>query len=274
MTAKPFLKWVGGKSRSAAAIADRVGPTEDVYAEPFLGSAAVFFELSNRGWLAGNVLLSDSSIELVTTFKTVRDYVDELIERLKSYRRMHERRPDWYGVVRDMDPGELSDVELAARMIYLNRTCFNGLYRLNRRGRFNVPKGNYANPRILDEDNLRACSKALQGAHVVCADFESMMREVSGRSVVYADPPYLPTGGSPNSFTGYSRHGFGLEDHQRLAARASALRDDGARVVVSSSDTPEAKKSYAGWSCEPIAVRRSVGRDVGSRVKIDELLFF
>ncbi|HSJ58595.1 MAG TPA: Dam family site-specific DNA-(adenine-N6)-methyltransferase, partial [Anaerolineae bacterium] len=207
MKAGPFVKWAGGKGQLLSQLDPYLPPHFGRYVESFVGAGALFFHLYNRGRLAGlDVILIDSLAELIDCYRVVRDSVDELIAGLEQHE-AHKHDPDYYYAVRawDRHPGyqERGDVERAARFIYLNRTCYNGLYRVNRKGQFNVPFGRHANPAVCAPGRLRAASQALQGVTLLAADFSRCEQFAAAGDLFYFDPPYHPLSSTAH-FTGYT----------------------------------------------------------------------
>jgi DNA adenine methylase len=223
--ARPFLKWAGGKGQLLDQFEPLFPRQFAGYHEPFTGSGAVFFRLRPR-----RAVLSDANRELVEAFEVVRDDVDALIRLL----RRHPYEERYYYRMRALDPSDLSKVERAARLLYLNRTCFNGLYRVNRSGQFNVPFGRYANPVICPEENLRAASAALEGVPVKNEPFERVVGRARRGDFVYFDPPYFPLSAT-SSFTAYTRDAFGPEQQERLRDVVVALSLRGCKVMLSNS---------------------------------------
>ena len=263
----PFVKWVGGKRQLLPELLRRVPDLRGArYHEPFVGGGALFFALSTRGSL-GAVRLTDVNVELVNAYQVVRDRVEPLIEALRQHRNDEER----YYQVRSQDPHTMSPVERAARLIYLNKTCFNGLYRENRRGQFNVPFGRYTSPNICAEDNLRAASTALQRVVVEATSFEDTTREAAPGDFVYFDPPYVPVSAT-SSFVSYSAGGFDERAQERLALTAATLADHGVNVMVSNSVAPLVRKLYAGFWIEEVSASRSVNSRGDRRGKVGELV--
>lgn len=276
--AGPFLKWPGGKRRLADRILAALGPVDATctYHEPFVGGGSVFFALQER-LPTLRAQLTDSNAELMNLYQVIRDGVEVLIGTLdRSFYRYAEDR---YYEIRASAPSSL--VERAARTIYLNKCGFNGVYRVNNAGQFNVPFGRHTNPRILDPDGLRAASAALQAVTLSTCDFRHFLtapsdftaaerRDWAAGMVVYCDPPYLPI--KAGAFTRYAGP-FGEVEHRALAATARALVADGARVVLSNSDTPLVHELYPDPWFEriPIAVARSVSR-TGDRATAAELI--
>lgn len=266
LPSRPFLKWAGGKRRLLRQYEPFLPQRIDTYYEPFLGGGAVFFHLAER---ANRAVLGDINPELVNVYCCVRDQVETLIRHLWDHQRRHT--PDYYYEVRQRQQLR-SPVERAARLIYLNKTCYNGLYRENSQGHFNVPVGKYKNPAICDPALLRAASAALQIADIEAFSFETLLeRSLTPRDFVYFDPPYHPI--SPtSSFTGYSRYGFTGADQERLAMVFRTLATQGQRVMLSNSDCDLIRQLYQGFTMHPILAARAINSRAGRRGKIGELL--
>jgi DNA adenine methylase len=262
--AKPFIKWAGGKSRLLPALSRHFPPRGETgrYFEPFLGGAALFFHLEHP-----HSFLSDTNRDLVELYQVVQQNVEELIEALK----VHKNERGYFYQVRSQDPAILTPVQRAARLIYLNKTCFNGLYRVNSRGQFNVPFGKYKNPAICDADGLRAASGALQSADISIRDFESVLEQAQPGDFIYFDPPYHPIN-KTSSFTSYTAGKFGEEEQRRLAAVYAQLVDRGCFVMLSNSDTPLIRKLYGGFHIHEIQASRAINSKPEGRGKITELL--
>jgi len=260
---RPFLKWAGGKTRLIQQYC-RYFPQEFLtYHEPFLGGGAMFFHLQPQ-----RSRLTDVNADLVNVFSCVRDQVDELIGLLECHRKLHS--PEHYYRVRSQPEG--SDLERAARLIYLNKTCFNGLYRENSKGLFNVPIGRYRNPLICDLETLRSASLALQSAHIELRSFEEVLDYAHDRSdFVYLDPPYYPVSAT-SRFTEYNRRSFTQEDHVQLRDVFSTLAQRGVNVMLSNSDCSFVRELYQGFSIHTISASRSISSKITKRGKISELL--
>lgn len=265
--ARPFLKWAGGKRQLADRLL-KVLPTEArTYYEPFVGGGAIFFALAAAKRFH-RAVLNDFNKELMDTFRVMRDFPDELIERLVNYpfskkvfEEFRSKRPEDYG-----------PVDRAARMIYLNRTCFNGLYRVNKAGGFNVPWGKYKNPKICDPDNFHACSRVLNRyAALFCEDFADVVDGAGPYDAVYLDPPYLPLSATSN-FSSYTRDGFTLDDHYRLAILFKQLADKGVAVVASNSDTKMTRQLYAGFEMHQVMAKRAINSRGDKRGPVAELV--
>lgn len=264
--AAPFLKWAGGKSQLLKQYRPYFPSREQIgrYFEPFIGSAAVFFYLQ-----PASASLSDVNDRLVEVYRIVQQDVEGLIIALGR----HYNDKDYYYEVRAQDPAKLTAVERAARLIFLNKTCYNGLYRENSRGEFNVPFGRYRNPTICDANRLRAASRALQGVTLQVADFAQAVTAAGPGDFVYFDPPYAPLS-TTSSFTSYNQHGFGLADQERLAEVFGRLSDIGCFVMLSNSSAPLIYELYGRIDCRirEIQARRSINSDPGGRGFVTELL--
>jgi DNA adenine methylase len=267
---RPFLKWAGGKTQLLAQFEPLYPAAGAIrrYIEPFLGSAAVFFEV-RRLFRPGETILADGNEELIQVYRSVRDQVEELIRLLEHHQRAHSR--SHYQRTRSLDPGGLPSAERAARFIYLNKTCFNGLYRVNRRGIFNVPMGRYTRPPILDPGNLRAARDALQGVDLRVQPFSETPSLARRGDFLYIDPPYHPL--SPtSSFTSYTRGSFGEKDQERLAEMYRELSRRGCRIMLSNSDTPFIRDLYRDYDMRRVEARRSINSRAERRGRITELV--
>lgn len=273
--ARPVLKWAGGKSSLLAQYRPYLPTAIQQYYEPFAGSAALFFHLRNEDGAAG-YHLSDLNEELIRLYTVLRDQPDDLIRLLTEHRDQHaDHKKVYYNRIRALDRTDgfhqLDDLTRAARMVYLNRTCYNGLWRVNSKGQFNVPMGRYKNPAILDAPRLRAASAALQGVELRVCSFADAVLDAGPGDFVYFDPPYVPLSPTAN-FTDYYADGFG-ETHQRqLAEVVRVLADRGVQVMVSNSDAPLVHDLYDGFRIEMIQAQRRINRDAGKRGHINEVL--
>lgn len=267
--AKPIVKWAGGKHRLIGELQKYLPETIDTYVEPFAGGAALFFALASdeRGPRFRRAILADRNEELVACYRAVKHDVEAVIDALGVYK--YDR--DLYYQTRDLETEAMSDVERAARLIFLNHTCFNGLWRVNASGRFNVPFGRYSNPRILDADGLREASRALAWAEILHVDFAAATKKLRGGDFVYFDPPYVPVSATAN-FTAYAKDGFGPDDQERLAKELRRLRDRGVGVLLSNHDTPEAQALYADFAMHVVHVKRPINSDTSKRGEARELL--
>ena len=264
-TAKPFLKWAGGKSQLLPQYAPLFPKKFNTYFEPFLGGGAVFFYLAPQ-----KAILSDINKELISTYNVVKNGVEELILELKKHKQKNKEK--YYYRIRDLDPDALSPVERAARLIYLNKTCYNGLYRVNSQGKFNVPFSSYKNPLICDEEGLRAASFALQSADFRVGDFEEITFNLAKpEDFIYLDPPYYPLSDTAN-FTGYIPEGFGKREQERLAGIYKKLDKLGCYLMLSNSDTPFIRELYRGFLIETVEAGRAINSKAEGRGKITELV--
>ena len=272
----PFIKWAGGKTRVAPHVLRRLPEKTGTYYEPMVGGGAIFLELARSGRFE-KAVIADLNPELIVAWTVMRDDVEKLIKELKKAKYQHDK--DRYEAMRALDRTEaglsaLEDVERAARFIYLNKTCFNGLYRVNQAGQFNVPFGKYKDPVICDPVNFRAVSKVVQGCEILMADFEEASKGAGRGDAVYFDPPYIPIS-KTSSFTGYTKGGFDLGEHGRLAKVFGRLAKKGARVVLSNSSAKEAEGLYAQYDVDWITDSRSVGGPADYRKKaVKEIVAF
>jgi DNA adenine methylase len=269
--AKPFLKWAGGKQQLLQQF-ESLFPTDfERYIEPFIGGGAVYFHLWNTQRVDGEALLFDINPELVNTYQIVRDKPEYLIEMLRTHKHGHSR--DYYYNVRNLDRNakQLNDIERAARILYLNKTCFNGLFRVNSKGQFNVPIGSYKNPRILDEELLRAASLALQQAVVEVRDFRSIVDLAQAGDFFYFDPPYDPVSKTA-SFTSYTSDSFGDDDQSELADVFQRLTDKGCLCMLSNSHTELVLDLYRRFRIEIVTANRAINSDPQKRGGILEVV--
>jgi DNA adenine methylase len=264
--AAPFLKWVGGKTSLLPELLKHVPVPQRLrgYHEPFVGGGALFFAVRPR-----RAALSDHNGELVHCYRQVRDDVYSVLDVLA--RHVYERAH--FEQVRALDPQHLAPAERAARFIYLNKTCFNGLWRVNRSGRFNVPIGRYKNPRFHDPSSLITASHALQGVALEQAPFEESLGRAAPGDFVYLDPPYDPV--SPTaSFASYTADGFTWEDQRRLAHACVVLNRRGVRFLLSNSATDRVRELYRGFEQRIVHAPRFINSKGGGRGRVDELLVF
>ncbi|MBD3261427.1 MAG: Dam family site-specific DNA-(adenine-N6)-methyltransferase [Candidatus Altiarchaeales archaeon] len=266
---KPFLKWVGGKQRLLPHLLKKI-PTEfGDYHEPMVGGGALFFELSRRG-LIQEAYLSDVNERLIRTYRAIRDDVDKVISLLSHY----PNDDSFFKEMRRVAPESLPDSGVAAWFLYLNRTCFNGLYRVNKSNLFNSPFGKYKKPKICNEPLLRSCSKALQKAHLSCAPFESVLEVAKPLDFVYFDPPYVPLSRTSN-FTSYTVEGFGFRDHMLLRDVSWELRTEReVHVLLSNSWTDLPLELYRNYKMEKVEARRAVSATNKGRKVVHEALIW
>ena len=263
---KPVLKWAGGKRQLLPAILSELPPSIGTYYEPFVGGAALFFALAAKRRFE-RAVLSDKNPELVGVYKALRDDAEKVIELLDRYRERHSERE--YYKIRAARPGKA--VERAARILYLNKTGYNGLYRVNSRGEFNVPFGRYRKPNICDTERLLAAAQALNGVLIETEDFEVICRRARPGDVVYLDPPYLPLSKTAN-FTAYHSDSFGHDEHERLARVFAKLAKNKVFALLSNSDTPFTRELYENFSIKTVRVARPINSNARLRGKVSEVL--
>lgn len=273
MAVQPVVKWVGGKRQLLPEIMRRLPGDFDketsTYYEPFLGGAAVLFDLSPQ-----KAVVNDSNGGLINVYQVVRDNVDGLIDLLSTY----PNDSDFYQGIRALDRDDevfesLSDVEKAARFIYLNKTCFNGLYRVNKKGHYNASFGKYKNPKICDEETLRDVSEYLNEAEIDfrVGDFEQCVDGAIKGDFVYFDPPYVPLTAT-SSFTGYTADGFDFDDHVRLKTIVDDLTGRGVSVMLSNSSSPLVLDLYSDYCVSTVQANRRVNTVGTGRGKITEVI--
>ena len=269
----PFIKWAGGKGQLIPQIIRLIPPRFARYFEPFLGGGAVFFQLSSPD---GNAFLSDINYELINAYKVIKNHVEQLIPVLIYHQNEYNKSPKkYYYHLRD-STSAMNKINKAARFIALNKTCYNGLYRVNKKGLFNVPIGRYKNPLICDADNLRKMSVVLKrsGSYLGVSDYKKILVEKADMDdFVYLDPPFHPISNTAN-FTSYTNNGFTLEDQRELATIFNDLTGKGCKVLLSNSNTEEIRRLYSNYShlTQVINVNRSINAIASKRVGHTELL--
>jgi len=264
----PFLKWAGGKTQLLPQLESLFPPRWGRYHEPCLGGGAVFFHLAAAG-RTQCPRLSDVNDELMTCYAAVRDHVEKVISALRRHAKGHSKTH--YYATRAKDPAKLRPASRAARLIYLNKTCFNGLYRVNARGRFNVAMGSYKDPTICDAASPRAASRALAEAELAAAPFKDVADTAEPGDFVYFDPPYVPI--SPtSSFTSYADMPFGEEQHRELAELFAHLAERGCFVMLSNSDAPLVRRLCSAWHIHRVYARRRINSNGDRRGAIAELV--
>ena len=288
---RPFLKWAGGKGQLLSEI-EKYYPFDDYkitkYAEPFVGGGAVLFDILSKYDLEG-VYISDINAELINAYIVVQKYADDLLELLSVYQSKYisletSERKIYYMSKRErfnelkINGNAMENVEKAALMIFLNKTCFNGLYRVNRKGLFNVPIGAYKNPLICDENNLRAVSDKLKNVKIVCGDYSKSENFIDEHTFVYFDPPYRPLTETA-SFTAYTENLFNDEEQIELAEFVECMHKKGARVIVSNSDPKNSNTEddffdniYSNHKIKRVEATRMINCNSEARGKIKELL--
>ena len=272
VNSKPFLKWVGGKRQLLPEILRRTPRDFNRYHEPFVGGGAVFFAMASANGFSEPGTINDFNQELVTCYEAVRDECGSLIIELNAHGDEHSENSSWYDSMRSLEfSPKTPKFARAARTIYLNKTCFNGLYRVNKKGKFNVPRGNYVNPKICDADNLVACSKALEMTDIRCSSFEYIRDEAKHYDFVYLDPPYVPID-MKKSFTAYTPGGFGMVQHQLLKEVCDDLTRKGVHWMLSNSAVPWVMETYKAYQIQTVEANRAVNRDGQKRGKVSEVI--
>ena len=254
--AKPILKWAGGKTQMLGDLIPKVPTSYGRYIEPFFGGGAMFFALQPE-----NAVIADSNPELINMYRQVADHVDEVINYLKKY----ENTSEMFYAVRSLEWTALPKEEAAARTIFLNKTCFNGLYRVNKQGQFNVPFGKYKNPKICDEEGLRAASEVLKKAEILCGDYLLVLEHYAQPGdFVFIDPPYLPIS-EYSDFKRYTKEQFYEEDHVELAKMIMKLHERGCHVILTNSNHPLVHELYAPFTIDVIQTKRHISCNGSTR---------
>jgi DNA adenine methylase len=269
VVAAPIVKAVGGKSQLLPEILPRLPAKIDTYYEPFCGGAAVFFALAAEGRFR-RAVLGDSNSALINMYIQVRDNCSAVIQHLHAHDAKYSEEYYYQQRSRALDVGPAG----AARTIFLNKTGFNGLFRVNADGGFNVPFGHHKKkPRIVHMAGLRAASRALENVKLVCTDYATLVARASVGDVCFMDPPYIPASATSN-FTGYTSDGFDIEDQERLADCVASVVKRGANVLLSNSDTPESRRIFGRgqWQVEKVSARRSINSDGAKRGAVGEIL--
>ena len=259
---RPLLKWAGGKTQLLRTILAAIPHDFSRYAELFFGGGALFWALARPG-----SLIADSNQELIEFYEVVRDNPEDL---LAAVAKLAISREDYYRI-RSHRPQGLSKLQRAGRLVYLNKTCFNGLYRVNRNGQFNTPFGGKTNVKLLDENDVLAASRLLKRTTILCADFGQSLSYLKEGDFVYLDPPYLPLGGH-SDFRRYTREFFNQEHHVRLAIEFTKLRQRGIKALLSNSDTYRIRCLYKQHFCVRVMASRHINCNGKRRGKIPELL--
>ena len=273
----PFVKWAGGKNQLLNELDSLIPSKFNSYFEPFLGGGAMFFHLVSDKNLTFTAYLSDTNEELIKTYKVVKESVEELIEVLTEHQKEYDKNPsEYYYRLRDAIQTR-NDVEIAARFITLNKTCYNGLFRVNKNGKFNVPRGRYKNPSICNSRNLKNVSSALRysKAEIRSADYRKMLLKAETNDFIYLDPPYKPVSSTSN-FTAYTHQGFGDDDQFNLKKTFMELDHKDCKVLLSNSDTLFIRKLYSDFSShfKAVNVSRAINCKASKRVGHTELLVY
>lgn len=278
---KPIVKSAGGKTRLLPELLKFVPEKFGRYFEPFVGGGALFFELATTDRIRNGATLGDNNRDLMNLYDVVQETPGSLIKMLRdrygdTKRLVYEYDKDQYLKIRAQDPAALGKIPRAARFMYLNKTCFNGLWRVNSLGRFNVPMGRYKNPVICDEEAILAASRALADASLFCGDFEDVLNvapEPKAGDVVYFDPPYDPLESADESFTRYTKEDFVWKNQIRLYTRARYLANLGVTVIASNSDTKRIRTLWKGFEVTEVQASRAINSKTEKRGKITELVF-
>ncbi|WP_323367935.1 DNA adenine methylase [Leptothoe sp. PORK10 BA2] len=265
---RPFLKWAGGKRQLLPELIRHMPDTYNKYYEPFIGGGALLFALQPK-----KAVISDSNQELISCYTVIRDSLDELVENLRH----HRNEEDYFYRIREWDRQDSfstkTPVQKAARIIFLNKTCYNGLFRVNAQGQFNAPFGRYTNPNILDEAVLKAVSSYLNTAKVdlLNQDFAKTVAKARKNDFIYFDPPYDPVSDTA-SFTGYDINGFNKDEQKRLRDTFVKLSDKGCKVMLSNAYTNFIRDLYQDYTCIRVKATRAINSKASRRGKIDEIL--
>ncbi len=262
----PFLKWAGGKRQLLSQIDSFLPKDIEAYVEPFLGGGALFFYL-----LPENAVLIDNNPVLINAYRVIKESVDELIELLK----LHKNEEEYYYTIRNVDRTkefkEWSDVEKASRTIYLNRCCYNGLYRVNSKGQFNVPFGKYKNPNFCHEKNLRAVHEVLQNVEIIHDSFKKCVDYANENTFFYIDPPYIPLSKTAN-FTSYTQENFTEENQIELKEVIDTLTSRGSKVMLSNSCHKSIMVLYEDYIINVVRAKRVINSKASKRGEIKEVL--
>lgn len=266
----PFVKWVGGKRQLMPLITAQLPKNirELQYIEPFVGGGAVLFHLQPE-----NAVINDFNEELINVYKVIKNNLEELIIDLKKHQNSAEYFYDIRGLDRTDSFEKLTSIQRASRIIYLNKTCFNGLYRVNSAGEFNSPFGRYKNPNIVNEPTLRAVNKFLNrnNIQIISGDYSSVLDKVDKKSFVYLDPPYHPISETSN-FTGYVQGGWNVCDQIRLREACDKLTERGVKFLLSNSSAQFIKEQYKNYNISIVKATRSINSNGSERGEIDEVL--
>lgn len=271
----PVLKWVGGKRQLISDIEPLIPKSISTYVEPFVGGGAVLFHLQPK-----KAIINDYNQELMNVYQVIKDKPNELIEVLQEHKGLNSE--DYFYEIRSLDRSEnyenMTDVEKAGRVIYLNKTCFNGLFRVNRAGFFNTPYGRYKNPSIVDEVTIKAVSNYFNSANIkfLTGDYKEALKRLRRGAFVYFDPPYMPISAS-SSFTGYTEHGFDYEKQVELRDECLKLHNRGVRFLQSNSYSPEILELYSDqkvFNIEIVQAKRSINSQADKRGEISEVLIY
>jgi len=262
--AKPILKWAGGKTQLLPHLRKLIPKYSGKYYEPFIGGGALFFDHEPNSFI-----ISDINPELINFYTAIRDYPEEIMLRIDELK--NDR--DVFYEIRNQNFHELTPINAAVRMLYLNKTCFNGLYRVNKKGGFNVPFANYKNPSFYSEENVLAASRQLKNGEIKLSSFESLAEiNITQDDFVFFDPPYVPVS-KYSDFKRYNKEQFNLEQHETLSNLFSELSKKGVKLILTNSDTEIVKELYSGYQYITVEAKRNINSD-GSKRKANELIIY
>jgi len=268
----PIVKWVGGKRQLLTDIMPFIDRNCSTYVEPFIGGGAVFFELQPK-----KAIINDYNSELINVYTTVRNFPEQLIKKLEEHK--NKNSEEYFYELRALDRkseyASMSSIEKAARIIYLNKTCYNGLYRVNAAGQFNSPYGKYKNPNIVNATTIKAMSKYLQNPQITIkeGDYRDALKGLRKGAFVYFDPPYMPISSS-SSFTGYTENGFSYEQQVELKKECDKLREKGIAFLQSNSDCQEIRELYKEYDIKTVQAKRTINSNANKRGEISEVLIY
>lgn len=267
----PILKWVGGKRQLLKDIKELIPKQITTYVEPFIGGGALFFDLQPN-----KAIINDYNEELINVYRVVKEEPEKLLIILEEHHKLNSE--DYFYKIRALDRNDnykdMSYIEKAARIIYLNKTCYNGLFRVNQAGQFNTPYGKYKNPNIINRPTILAMSKyfnEMKSLKIISGDYANTLKGLKKGSFVYFDPPYLPISSS-SSFTGYTDQGFGYDEQVRLKTECDKLNKRGIRFMLSNSDHPLIKELYKEYTIITVRANRAINSNVNKRGEINEVL--
>lgn len=267
----PFLKWAGGKRQLLSQMTSYFPQNFNNYIEPFVGGGAVFFYLSRKKLLKKKVIVIDINPDLINCYRVIKNNVEDLIKSLEK----HKNEKVYYYTIRGVDRTKefenWTDVEKASRIIYMNRCCYNGLYRVNSKGQFNVPFGKYKNPQFCNESNLRAVHASLKNVEIIHNSFELCLNFAQKGDFIYFDPPYVPISNSAN-FTSYTKESFNKENQIQLFSAFKALDEIGCKVMLSNSYCDFIIDLYKDYNIKTLFAKRAINSDASKRGEIEEVL--
>lgn len=268
----PIVKWVGGKRQLIPEILSLVPTTFSTYVEPFVGGGAILFELQPK-----KAIINDYNTELINVYKVIKESPEKLIKELEIHKQKNSSQ--YYYKIRELDRMEnfsnLNDIKKAARIVYLNKTCYNGLYRVNSSGHFNSPYGRYKKPNIVNAPTIKAISNYFNKNDIIIknGDYKDVLTDLKNDAFVYFDPPYVPISTS-SSFTGYTENGFGLKQQEELKTECDKLTKKGIRFILSNSDCEFIRELYKDYKIITVKARRTINSQSQKRGEINEVLIY